>query len=390
LKVLYIHATGTFGGASKSLCELLQAFPAGRIEAIVLCPPGSAAERFRRVGAQVIPVWGIPKWDHTRYGFYRRVRWLVLLRELLCVPPFLLGLVSLRKLLGQVDIVHANDITVLIAGMVAADRLRGKLIVHARSLQNDDTLLRRTHWQARLVDRSKARVIAIDETVRRTLPPSMNASVVHNGLRVRNAARDTDTSRPFRVAIVGLLLRLKGVYEFLEAARLCRERGLTAEFWIVGENARKLTGVGGKVVQMLGFAADVRSDLEAEIRAHGLEDTVKLIGFVDDVASIYRQIDVLCFPSYLEAAGRPVFEAAWFGVPSIVAVKDPLPDTVVDGETGLCIPDPDPQALADAITRLHDDPVARERLGAGARRLAERYFDPEKNAVRVLEIYSDD
>jgi glycosyltransferase involved in cell wall biosynthesis len=214
--------------------------------------------------------------------------------------------------------------------------------------------------------------------------------VVHNGLRVRNAARDTDTSRPFRVAIVGLLLRLKGVYEFLEAARLCRERGLTAEFWIVGENARKLTGVGGKVVQMLGFAADVRSDLEAEIRAHGLEDTVKLIGFVDDVASIYRQIDVLCFPSYLEAAGRPVFEAAWFGVPSIVAVKDPLPDTVVDGETGLCIPDPDPQALADAITRLHDDPVARERLGAGARRLAERYFDPEKNAVRVLEIYSDD
>jgi hypothetical protein len=152
LKVLYIHATATFGGASKSLCEMLQSVTPGQIDATVLCPQGSAAERFRLAGVRVVADWGIPKWDHTPYGYYRPARWLVLLREFVCVPSFLLGLERLHKFLGQVDLVHANDITVLLDGMFATDRLRGKLVVHASSLQNDDTRLRRTHWQARLLD----------------------------------------------------------------------------------------------------------------------------------------------------------------------------------------------------------------------------------------------
>lgn len=395
LTALYIHATAAFGGASKSLCEMLQAFPPGRVEAIVLCPPGSAADRFRRAGARVVTVRGIPKWDHTRYGFYRRLRWLVLLRELMYVLPTWLGLLRLRRVIGPVDIVHANDLTVLPVGALASNLLRAPLVVHTRSLQNDDATLRRTQWYARLVARTKARLIAIDETVRRTLPPSSNVSVVHNGLRVRKDAHysrgpDRNSPRPFRVAIVGVLLRLKGVFEFVEAARLCRSRGISAEFWIVGENARKLSGLRGRLVEMLGFAEDVRSGLEARIRAYGLEDSVKLLGFVDDVPDIYRQIDVLCFPSHLDAAGRPVFEAAWFGVPSIVAVKDPLPDTIIHGQSGLCIAEPDAHALAAAIARLHDDPAERDRLGEGARRLAESHFDQERNAARVLEIYLEE
>jgi glycosyltransferase involved in cell wall biosynthesis len=388
---LYIHATAAFGGASKSLCELLQAFPAGRVEAVVLCPPGTAAERFRLAGARVVLVRGIPKWDHTRYGFYRGVRWLLLLRELLAVLPMLFGIARVRRLVQNVDLVHANDITVLLTGALAARVLHAPLVVHARSLQNDNLELRRTRWQAQLVERTGAHVVAIDETVRRTLPASMHVSVVHNGLRVRKAGsldQSASAPRPFRVAIVGVLLRLKGVFEFVEAARLCRSRGIPVEFWIVGENARKLSGLRGKAVELLGFAEDVRAKLEARIRAHGLEETVKLIGFVDDVAAVYRQIDVLCFPSHLDAAGRPVFEAAWFGVPSIVAVRDPLPDTIVDGQSGLCIAERDPEALAAAIARLHADPLGRDRLGTGARQLAETYFDQERNALRMLEIYS--
>ena len=146
LTVLYIHASAAFGGASKSLCELLQAIPAGCVKAIVLCPPGSAAERFRRAGAQVVGAWGIPKWDHTRYGFYRGIRWLLLLREWLFAVPTWMALVRVRKLIGRVDLIHANDITVLLAGAAAGRLFRAPLVVHVRSLQNDDVRLRRTRW----------------------------------------------------------------------------------------------------------------------------------------------------------------------------------------------------------------------------------------------------
>ena len=63
-------------------------------------------------------------------------------------------------------------------------------------------------------------------------------------------------------------------------------------------------------------------------------------------------MDVLCFPSHYDAPGRPIFEAAFFGVPSIVAVRNPRPDTLVDGETGLAIRPHDADELAEAITRL--------------------------------------
>jgi glycosyltransferase involved in cell wall biosynthesis len=391
LTVLYIHASAPFGGASKSLCELLQAMPADSVNAVVLCPPGSAAERFRRAGAQVVTSRGVPQWDHTRYGSYRRMRWLLLLRELFFVLPMWLALLRVRKRIDRVDVVHANDITVLLVGALAARLLEAPLVVHVRSLQNDNAALWRTRWQNRLLQRMNANVIAIDETVRRTIPRWMDVSVIHNGLRVRENApqepRSDSEPRPFRAAIVGVLLRLKGVFDFVEAARLCRLRGIEAEFWIVGENVREVKGLRGQLLSTLGFAEDVRSGLSGLVQAYGLEGCVKFLGFVDDVASVYREIDVLCFPSHLDAAGRPVFEAAWFGVPSIVAVRDPLPDTIRDGQSGLCIGESDPQALADAIAKLYSDGAERHRLGRGARRLAETYFDQSRNSLQVLDIY---
>jgi hypothetical protein len=214
LTVLYLHASAPFGGASKSLCELLQGMPAGSVRAIVLCPPGTAARQFTRAGAQVITSTGVPKWDHTRFGFYRGWRWLLLLRELAAVLPTWWALRRIRMKLGRVDVVHANDITVLLAGMLAARMLAAPLVVHVRSLQNDDAALRRTRWLARLLGRAGARVIAIDETVRRTLPHGVEVFVLHNGLRLVESARVDRRAdcapRVFRVAIVGVLLRLKG------------------------------------------------------------------------------------------------------------------------------------------------------------------------------------
>ena len=45
---------------------------------------------------------------------------------------------------------------------------------------------------------------------------------------------------------------------------------------------------------------------------------------------------------------RDEIEAAFFRVPSIVALRNPLPDTLIPKETGLCVPPGDPGALADA------------------------------------------
>jgi glycosyltransferase involved in cell wall biosynthesis len=187
--------------------------------------------------------------------------------------------------------------------------------------------------------------------------------------------------------MVGNPLAFKGVCEFVEAARLCRERGLRVEFVLAGVGAEGRTGPLQSMLRAASLVHDAAEELRASVARHGLESTVRLLGFTQDIDQVYANVDVLCFPSYLDAVGRPVFEAAFWKVPSIVAVRDPQPDTMIDRETGLCIGPGDPRALADAIAYFCANPAEAARMGEAAHRLALANFDAARNSARVLEIY---
>ena len=120
---------------------------------------------------------------------------------------------------------------------------------------------------------------------------------------------------------------------------------------------------------------------------HALRDRVHLVGFTAEIARAYRHMDVLCFPSHYDAPGRPIFEAAFFGVPSIVAVREPRADTLVHGETGLAIAPRSADQLAAAIERMATDRNATRRMGDAARQMAEHNFSVQRNASRLLGVY---
>lgn len=388
MEILFVHPAGAFGGASKSLIELYKALSSRSVNGAVICPVGNAGLEFSEAGLEVCQVKGLSQWDNTRYGYYRGYRWLILLRELLLLPGTWL---TLRRVLAakQFDIIHLNEATLLPWARIIRRYSGAPIVVHVRSLQRGNAGDWRTRWFNRALVRDTNKIIAIDETVRRTLPLNAPVAVIHNGFSV-TASDNKGAQDVLRVGIVGVLLKLKGVYEFVEAARiLLKERKLKIQFFIVGENARNLSGWKSKILKKLDFAHDVRGDLDAYIQAHDLQDQVHLTGFVKDVNEVYAKLDLLCFPSHLDAAGRPVFEAAFHGVPSVVAVRNPPLDTIVNGETGICIDQPDSVQLADAIERLYSDRVELSRLGRNARCLAESNFDIQRNAEKLLDAYAE-
>lgn len=388
--MLWLHPAAAVGGASISLTELLKPLLPGKISGLVVTPAGSAAERFRELGLEVLTVRGLSQWDNTRFSRYKGLRWLILLRELALLPASLRLFLSLRKRIAEFDLIHLNEITLLPLGVLAKRLLGLPLVVHVRSLQSPDTKGLRSRWINKMLMQQADVVIAIDESVRRTLPPELPVEVVHNVLQVNLTNFKPDAipeKRPFSVAMVGGLLVLKGVYEFIEAALICKQRGLAVKFIIAGENVRELTGLKGKLIAALGFGRDVRADLERMIAEYDLQDMVELKGFVRDVSDLYRNIDLLCFPSHLNAAGRPVFEAALFGVPSVVSVDDPPPDSLIHGVTGLSIPARDPLALADSIELLyHEDELCRD-MGRAAYELAEQNYSASVNAQHLYKVY---
>jgi len=396
LHVLYIHHAGAFGGASRSLLELIEGFPPGSVTPRLVTQRGAVAAVFRGRGVEVVEATGISRLDHTSFSHYRGRRWLLVLREIAYLPFTFLAIARARSRWTPVDVVHVNEIVALPAVLFARWLLGCPVIVHVRSVQQ----ARQDGWRSRIVlrvlRRHAAAVIAIDQTVRRSLPDDVAVEVVHNSYTPRPGKAATPGAAPLlpprqpgvlRVAMVGNPLAFKGVREFVEAARLCRERGLRVEFVLAGVGAEGRTGPLQSMLRAAGLVHEAAEELRASIARHGLESTVRLLGFTQDIDQVYANVDVLCFPSYLDAVGRPVFEAAFWKVPSIVAVREPQPDTMIDRETGLCIAPGDPQAIVEAVAYFCASPGEVARMGEAAHRLALANFDAARNSARVLEIY---
>lgn len=396
LSVVYIHPIGIFGGASRSLLELLRAFSGDSIQPYVVSQKGQVAFILAGANISVVTASGLAQFDNTFFSYYRGLRWLVLMRELAFLLPTYMVLTAAKKRWKSVDIIHVNELTAIPTAIIAKHLFKAPLVVHVRSVQRPMTDGLRGKLLKYLIRRYVDQLVAIDCTVRESLPEDLSVEIVRNGFpfaEVRQTKSDQGIARrfspttPLRVGCVGGLLKLKGVYEFVEAARLCVQAGLAVEFFIVGENPRNLRGIKAYLLKRFGFAADVRTDLESLINKYDLGDRVRLKGFTADVKSVYDSIDVLCFPSHLNACGRPVFEAAFSRVPSIVAVDKPLEDTIVNGQTGICIPAKSPIAIAEAVTFFYSHPDELERMGEAAYQLAKKNFDIDLNAKKMFDIY---
>jgi glycosyltransferase involved in cell wall biosynthesis len=136
--------------------------------------------------------------------------------------------------------------------------------------------------------------------------------------------------------------------------------------------------VGGK-----GWMAD---DIPAAISRLGIEDRVRILGFVadEDLPAIYNLAGAFAFPSLYEGFGLPVLEAMACGTPVVAADNSSLPEVV--GEAGLLVAANDREALAGALFRLLTDQPLRARLSAAGQQQAER-FSWKAAARQLLATY---
>src|SRR5438552_8361208 len=212
---------------------MIGAFPSGRVRPYVSTARGGVAALCKRKGIPTIETRGLSQFDNTRYGYYRGIRWLLLLREVCFLPFTLLAIVKARIRWSMVDAIHVNELTGISTVVLCKLIFRRPIVVHVRSVQECEKSPRRTSWINFVLRHFADAVVAIDQTVQRSLPRDLNVYVVHNGLAQSANTEprgEPDTSNQsagsnlLRVAMVGNLLKMKGVYDFVEAARLCIAR----------------------------------------------------------------------------------------------------------------------------------------------------------------------
>ncbi len=396
MKVLYIDGDGPLGGASRSLYELVSHLKPLGVNPYILVTRGTVVPYYSEIAEEIITTYGLTRFDNTKYSHYRGFRWLIVFRELLRLPSTLRSIYRAKKLWKDIELIHINELTEIVPAIIAKKLFNVPVVIHSRSLFWNNQDSKRYKWIKRMVLKYVDLVIPIDESVEYTLPNEFNTFVVHNSFTPKYALKsdfkfieqiDEIVTDKFRVGFVGNLLHGKGLIEIIESARIIKSKGLKVVFLIVGDEIRNVTGIKALVLKMIGLSQSLKNEMIEMIEKYELGDMFFLLGSTYDIQPVYERFDVLCFPSHFDAPGRPIFEAAFSGVPSIAAINNPKPDTFIHMQTGIAIPPRDFNKLADAIEYMVLNPEETKKMGENAKELAIRNFTPSTNAQHVIGQY---
>ena len=173
------------------------------------------------------------------------------------------------------------------------------------------------------------------------------------------------------IALVGRMLRSKGVLDAVAAVRRLRADGLAVDLLLAG-----------------AADPDSRDSLsDDELAALAREPGIEWLGHVEDVRTVWRRAAIALLPSsYGEGVPKALLEAASCGRPIIASDTPGCRDVVIDGETGLLVASGDVLALAEAIRRLASDPVLRARMGGAGRARIVSEFGETRIAEQTLTL----
>ena len=230
----------------------------------------------------------------------------------------------------------------------------------------------------RLFDQAEA-IIAPSDFLRRTLVemgcPHKKTHVVPCGVRI--TAPPAPRDEPGRILSVGRLVDKKSPLLTIDAFASIAADFPHARLDIVGDGP-------------------LREKCEKAIVRHGLEDRVRLSGFLthEEVLDLLRQASAFVLHSVTapngDTEGLPVsiLEAMNAALPVISTQHSGIPEAVESGAHGLLVREHDLAGTAQAMADLLADPARAEALGAAGRDRAIRQFSLDHTIGKLRDIMS--
>ena len=174
------------------------------------------------------------------------------------------------------------------------------------------------------------------------------------------------TEGPFSFAVVGRLEPVKQLHLAIEA--VAKTPGVRLD--IVGE--------GGE-----------RARLESLVKARGVEDRVRILGFVTDPRPVVAAADAVINCSRVEGLPASLIEAAAQQRPAVAFDCCGIPEIVEDRRTGWLVREHSAEGLAAALAEAAADRARATEFGAEARRRAETKFRVETMCEAYGAVYRE-
>ena len=196
-------------------------------------------------------------------------------------------------------------------------------------------------------------------------------TVIHNGIEVD---RFTPGKRETReVPLIGCFARvvpIKGIIDLIRAAKIVTDR-CQAEFVVLGE------------IQDKAYFEEC-SSLVKEL---GLSDSFRMVGHAK-AEEWYRKVDIFTMASHSEGVPYALLEAMSSGLPSVCTGVGGIPEILTEG-VGFVVEPRSPEALAEKLCHLIQNPETRHSMGQFAMHVAREKYTLAEMASNFRRLYEE-
>lgn len=357
LKVVHISTAKSWRGGEQQIAYLADELSRRQISQVVVCLKNAPLHRWCK--ERKIRAVGLSKW--------------------FSIDPFFAYRLSRVARRQNSSLLHAHDSHAHTAAVLAHDIFGAKLpIVVSRRVdfkvgENSSSRYKYNHPAVK-------KIACVSEAIAAVLKPVIEdeerLAVVHSGVDPQKfAAAQVGKLRreynlPPEVKLIGNVAALVGhkdYFTFLRTARVMKQRGAAAHFFIIG-------------------SGELREELESYSEAQGIADIVHFTGFRRDVVDLLPELDALLFCSEMEGLGTTILDAFAAGVPVVATRAGGISELIDHEECGLLAEVKDYSALANLLTRLLEDTELRQALVAGGKEKLKN-FSPAAVSLKMLELY---
>lgn len=362
-----------FGGAERSLAELLPGLAAAGIEPMVVCLRRREGGVERDVLAQGFDVRFLPNSWPAQVRALRRM-----IRE--TSPALVQTTLAAASLVGRFAAAGSGVpvLTSLVNQSYSRDRMEDPHVraVAVRGIRAVDGWTARhltTHFHA--ITRSVKRWAV--ETLR---IPADRISVVERG---RDPLRLGEPGPERRSAARERLALPRDAAVFVAVGRQEFQKG---HRFLLEAMARVAADRPSAILLLAGRKGAETKHLRALAERPPLDRAVRFLGHRDDLPDVLAASDLFVFPSLWEGLGGAVIEAMALGLPIVASDLEPVREVVEDGRCALLVPPRSSDKLASAISSLLADDARARSLGAQGRETYLRRFTLERSTERMVEL----
>lgn len=380
MNILYFTHENEYGGSSRALVALIRELKDNNN--IYVVTPFKNAKIIKELNDMNINViscfyswWQVP----VRSSVLRKL----IFRILYLFNNISVAILTKKIKKLKIDIIHSNTSAIDIGAKIAY-KLKIPHVWHFREFkENNLKFIKGDRRSYKFINTYGGNIIYISKAIQEYYSKNIkkkNTKLIYDGVSKDYIINDSEKEKQndkdshlTEFLLAGTLHEGKGQYLVVNAVEILKNEGY---------KNFKVYFAGGDPI---GYSKYLNKQIEEK----DIKDYIEYLGFINDLNSIRKKVDVELLCSESEAFGLVTIEGMLAGNPIIGSNSGATAELIKDNETGFLYKCNDAEDLANKMKNAIDNKELIKKIGKNAQEYAIKEFLSEKNAESIYKYYME-